>query len=520
MRKTISLKNANLLYLISMLLVLVLGSIVQTLSLTWGLLATEFGLILLPTILFLRAKKVPLKEGLRLRKIKPLVGLIALLIGVTTYLFSLLIEGFMAQLSGMPSVNIPQSMLPNSTAQYVLYIIALAISAPICEEALFRGAIQGGYESQKSAAFAITLPALMFAIFHFRFSGLPGLLPVAFLLGYLAWRSQSIVTSMLLHLGINGAAAAVTVLALNNITLISNPQIMFWISIGGLVATLGLLLWFIRVQPKPEPQIVDEQPHSGWFARYWPLLVAGVLYLGVAVITFFPQLIGKAASTADLHYYPPQLVAPIESSYQITNRGDEVVGEMVCLLTPHGETFAVHCTESVEAFELKIDRSFYADGGHQSTLDVVWQSTSFKLLEYHYINQYAGGGEFKADLTEGDLTVQQDGQTQTLSVEGEALLEYEWLWKVNNLDGTGGPAFKTPYVYLSMWDEKAGSSSPQQEVERITLIGDEALTLPAGDFDAWKVTLGSQSAWYGHEDAFYPRPLKFDNGMLTYSLLP
>lgn len=518
MQKSISLKNANLLYLISMLLVLVLGSILQSLSLTWGLLATEFGLILLPALVFLIIKRVPLKEGLRLHKIKPLAGLIALLMGVTTYLFSLLIENYMAQLSGMPSVDIPQNLLPNSIAGYVLYIIALAISAPICEEVLFRGAIQGAYESEKSAVFAITLPALMFAVFHFRFSGLPGLLPVAFLLGYVAWRSGSIFTSMLLHLGINGVAAVMSVLALNGIAVINSGPQLLWVAAIGIIATLVLLFLFNRVQPKTETEIVMDKQRRGWFAGYWPLLAAGLLYLGVGVVTLFPQVLGQNEA-AELYYYPPSLSQPIESRYQITNRAGEVVGEMDCLLTPLDSTFSVECSETVEAFEVQIDQSLYADSGHTTAVAMMWESASFDLIEYHFTSQFAGGGDFIADLSEGTLTVQLNGETHTLPVDANALLEYEWLWKVNDLDGTGGPVFKTPYVYLAKWDQEAQSSSPVQVNENINLAGDEELTLPAGQFDCWKVSLSGQTAWYLHDDALYPRPVKFDNGMLAYELM-
>ena len=268
MKKSLSITSANLLYLITMLLVVMLGSILQMINLSLGLIATEILLILLPALIFLWLKKIPLKDGLRLKRISLPVAIVTFFLGVCTYLFSVLIELAMANLTGLPSVDLSQSTLPAGVWQSVFYFIGIAICAPICEEVLFRGAIQGAYESEKSAVFSITLPALMFSVFHFRFSGLPGLLPVAFLLGYVAWRSGSIFTSMLLHLGINGVAAVMSVLALNGITIINSGPQLLWVAAIGIIATLVLLFLFNRVQPKPETEIVMDKQRRGWFASY------------------------------------------------------------------------------------------------------------------------------------------------------------------------------------------------------------------------------------------------------------
>ncbi|NUM45516.1 MAG: hypothetical protein HUU38_12500 [Anaerolineales bacterium] len=62
-----SIRSANWLYLLSMLLILTVGTFLQKTSFQWGLLGTEFFLILLPTILFLRANRLSLTGTLSLR---------------------------------------------------------------------------------------------------------------------------------------------------------------------------------------------------------------------------------------------------------------------------------------------------------------------------------------------------------------------------------------------------------------------------------------------------------------------
>ncbi len=73
--------------------------------------------------------RIPLKEGLRLKPIRPGVGLLCRLLG---------------------------------------------LAAPLCEEPLFRGVFQGTYEKRRPAFFAISIPALMAALSNFQLSGLAG----------------------------------------------------------------------------------------------------------------------------------------------------------------------------------------------------------------------------------------------------------------------------------------------------------------------------------------------------------
>ncbi|PKN97562.1 MAG: hypothetical protein CVU42_15575 [Chloroflexi bacterium HGW-Chloroflexi-4] len=517
MKKSLSIYSANLLYLVTMLLVILVGSTVQMLHLSWGLIATEVVLIALPAILFLRSKKIPLKEGLRLNRISLPVAVISLLLGVFTYLFSVLIELVMANLTGLPSVDLGKSAMPQSTLQYLLYFVAIAISAPICEELLFRGAIQSSYEQRKSTLFAIVVPALMFAFYHFRLSGLPGLLPVAFLIGYVAWRSRSVFSTMLVHFGMNGFAATITILALSGskfpATLMSN----YWILGGGLAVTLVLLFIFIRLQPKPEAGEPVEEAPAGWLKKYWALVVAAILYVGIVVATLVAQLSGATAVT-DLTFDPVKLAEPVESRYQAVNRAGDVVGEMICLVSPAGETVSLTCESEIEAFEVKIDNSTWIDEGHTAKLSATWNS-AFDLEEYAFEMTTMNGSMFSNLVKDGNLVTTIVVEEKSTVLPEKFLTEFEWAWRISNLNNSEGLFYKMLYVYPSRWDNEAQKNVTLVKDEVIHIAGEETLTLPAGEFKTVKVTLGSQAAWYALEDASAPRPVKFDDGMLIYSLM-
>lgn len=520
MKKTLSLSTANLLYLVSILLVLTIGSVIQTLDLPLGLIGTEFLLILLPAAIFLWRKKINLKEGLRLNPIKPAVAVICLFLGVGTYLFSLVIEGLMMQVSGQPPVNIPTSMLPQGTLPSILYFFALAVAAPLCEEALFRGAVQGAYESRKSAALAITIPALMFAFYHFRLSGLPGLLPVSFLLGYVAWRSRSIIGTILIHVGMNASASVVTLLSLNGSDLPEKFLSKGWPSIAGLVVAVGLLLIFIKIQPKPaSEEPAAEEPRRSWLAVYWPLIVAFLLYAAVVTLPFFMPTVQNTAYAA-LKFNPSQIETPVESRYQAVNRAGEVVGEMDCTVAPQGDTFSLDCSETIQPYEVKKGNSLWTDLGHSATWHVTWSSADFSTLDYQYESSFDKGGGFTSELINGSLiTTATYDEVEPIALEGNPLLQFEWAWKAGNLDETEGPLFSTPYVYLMRWDNDLQKSLPLVQTETLEIQGNETLTTPAGEFETRKITLGGQTAWYEVEDAGSPRPVQFDDGMLIYSLM-
>ncbi|MBA3072050.1 MAG: CPBP family intramembrane metalloprotease [Anaerolineae bacterium] len=464
MKKSLSIPSANLLYLVSMLLVLFLGSTVQTLNLTLGIIATEVFLIALPAVILLLIKKIPIKDGLRLNPIKPGIAVISILLGVSTYVFSILIEQLMMKLSGTPSVDVPAGAMPEGTLFYILYFLALAIFAPVCEEILFRGAIQGAYENKKNAWFAITLPTLMFAFYHFRLSGLPGLLPVAFIMGFVAFRTRSIVSSTLVHFGINAIAAIVTILALNGITIIKEFSNLVIVSLIGLAVTLILLYLFIRLQPKPEPYEAVEEAPVKWFKKYWALLVAGILYAAVVGLTLYAQLTGATAST-NLTYTRPELTAPVESRYQSVNHAGDVVGEMNCVVTPQGATFSLVCDSEVEAFEIKIGNSMWKDEGHTGKLIITWQTSTNDLLDYSYVMTSDKGGVMSALLEDGNLVYTTPYDEHSTALPEEFLIDFEWPWKVSSLDNNGGLFYKSPYVYLNRWDNDAKKN--------VTLIQDD-----------------------------------------------
>jgi membrane protease YdiL (CAAX protease family) len=487
----------------------------QSLHFIWGLIATEALLILLPTVAFLRLRRIPLQEGLRLKPIRPLIGLLCVLLGFCTFLYTVIIEAVMAQLTGMPSVPIPAESLPKGTLEFIGYFVALAVAAPLCEEPLFRGVIQGAYEKQRAARFAIIITALMFAFYHLRLSGLPGLLPVAFILGYVTWRSRSVYASMLVHFGMNAPAAVHTLLALSNGK--GLPFLGLPAAVVGLVAT-GLLLYAIWcLQPVEEQPAPPEQGKRwSWLWNYWPLAGAGLVYLGVAGLTMATTFTTGQITLKQAGYDKVRINQVLESRFRITNRAGGEVGEMTCTITPQDANIRLDCASKVKAYEVKTSTGYFKDGNHTAAWSATWDTNTMDLLEFTFERTYEEAeSNFRAAVRDGRLVVENSTGTQELAVTPDDLVEYEWAWRTNALRPQFITSIQAPFVRMSLWDAGAGRSYPTLKNEVLHLYRSQPLNLPAGRFSVWKASVGGQAAWYAKEHA---GPVRLDDGMLIYEL--
>jgi CAAX protease family protein len=95
-----------------------------------------------------------------------------------------------------------QAILGNPAA-LVWFWITLAVTAPICEEIIFRGFLMRGWsESRIGASGAIMLSSLLFTAIHVQYN-LPTLATVfglSLVFGVMRWRSGSTALTILLHM--------------------------------------------------------------------------------------------------------------------------------------------------------------------------------------------------------------------------------------------------------------------------------------------------------------------------------
>ena len=191
------------LFAASLALVLTLGVAVQLLSPEIGLAVTELLLILLPAVLFVRWKRLPVAEAMRWRPVSLRMALLSIAVGVTGGGVALAIHQLTVPILGEPpDIGVLE---PESLADLLRIYVTAALLPGLCEETLFRGAIQGVLR-RKGPAKAVLITALLFAVYHVNpWVFLPALF-LGIVMGMLVERTGSTLPAILSHISTNGTA--------------------------------------------------------------------------------------------------------------------------------------------------------------------------------------------------------------------------------------------------------------------------------------------------------------------------
>ncbi len=216
------------------------------------LIITQYLIIGLPPVLYLWVKKKPLGKILRLKRLSIKAIFIIVLITLLVYPIAVLMNTIiMLFLSLLGSVNIPQIPTANTSQQYILYLLIIAVSAGVCEEVLFRGFIMRSFE-KVGYKFAIVFSAVLFGIFHFNIYNLGATIFFGIVFGYLVVLTDSLWAGVIGHITNNALAVSLgffvnqvqefseDILAegseLGNAEMISTTEILMAIGLFGFIA--------------------------------------------------------------------------------------------------------------------------------------------------------------------------------------------------------------------------------------------------------------------------------------------
>ncbi len=95
----------------------------------------------------------------------------------------------------------------------VIAIVATSILAPLCEELFFRGALYSAMRKSLSRNRALILNALVFALLHLKWQGLPSLFALGLIFAYLYEETGSIFPGVIAHAINNTVVLSVIYLA-------------------------------------------------------------------------------------------------------------------------------------------------------------------------------------------------------------------------------------------------------------------------------------------------------------------
>lgn len=181
------------------------GSLITD-SVSASLLFFEIGL-LGGVVIYLVAAGQRIREAFRLGPVAGAVYPLALLLGIAL----LFANSAAAVLLGPSSRDMELVSSAVSAAERVIMMLTVALAAPVVEEALFRGLLQGALERRLRPWVAIAVAAVPFALMHgpraavfFFFWSLP--------LGWITWRTDSIRPGIVVH-AVNNLVGLVGLLA-------------------------------------------------------------------------------------------------------------------------------------------------------------------------------------------------------------------------------------------------------------------------------------------------------------------
>ncbi|MCO8122459.1 CPBP family intramembrane metalloprotease [Stieleria sp. TO1_6] len=123
------------------------------------------------------------------------------------------------------------------------FLIPLALligtTPAICEELLFRGYVQTRLTRALSPASGILISSLLFALFHLDWIHIMAVFPLGVYLGFITWRSGSILPAMLGHFFNNAISVVAVVLAPEDPNQQVSPEMAMFLSLVLLTGLIG-----------------------------------------------------------------------------------------------------------------------------------------------------------------------------------------------------------------------------------------------------------------------------------------
>lgn len=158
---------------------------------------------------------------------------------------------------------VEQSGLPNTMEETFLAmsrnpigILSITLLAPILEELLFRGAIQGALQRQIKPWGAIMISSLLFGLVHMNLAQIPFAFFLGIIFGWLYYRTGSLLPGVVGHI-LNNTVATITMNLYGNATIEecmpSDTAMWLW-ALVALVAFVVAGMWLNRELKCPQDE--------------------------------------------------------------------------------------------------------------------------------------------------------------------------------------------------------------------------------------------------------------------------
>ena len=165
--------------------------------------------LIIPVLYYLKSKKFNLIDSLRLNFVSSKIIYATVFISIGAMILSDEINILVGMVIPIPDsfLQIEALLKPENPFSFALLIITIVIIAPIGEELLFRGFLQKSLEKAwNDVTRAILFSSLFFAVIHFNPFWIIQIYFLGVLLGFLAWKTNSIIPCIIFHVIINATS--------------------------------------------------------------------------------------------------------------------------------------------------------------------------------------------------------------------------------------------------------------------------------------------------------------------------
>ncbi len=227
------------------LLLLSVGSLIQSINLTAGILITEIVLILLPVLLAAEFLNLDLKPYFRLNLRNLIVYTGSLIFGFGGTLLATAITALQSKVIPFPFES--RIFLENMTQlksehHFIIFFLLVAVVPAVCEEFLFRGYLMEYLIRRWNTTAGITLCGVGFAVFHISYYRFLPVTVLGIIIGYTVWKTDSLLSGILIHILNN--SFALTLLTEKSAGIpspdLTSESILILLGLAGLSLGLGL----------------------------------------------------------------------------------------------------------------------------------------------------------------------------------------------------------------------------------------------------------------------------------------
>ncbi len=255
MNQSLTVRSAFGIVFLSVLTAFVLGGLVMWIALsnpdsdqsflTYISFFIGQGSMLLPLFYYLKTRKQSFVYSLRLNPVSPHIIIHSIVLAIGFSIISDELGRIINLIVPTPDyiIDIDTILMPDNPLGFIMMVFVLTIIAPVGEELLFRGFLQKFLEDHwKDITRAVLVTSLFFALIHLNPFWAIQIYILGVVLGYVAWRTQSVYPSLVFHGVINGMALLIGVGPETELTFyIWNGHVALWVLVPALfLVYLGL----------------------------------------------------------------------------------------------------------------------------------------------------------------------------------------------------------------------------------------------------------------------------------------